>query len=209
MREARVPTLSRSQRRPVHALLRSVLAVGDLGQRSRHRVRFLQLLVGGLLTLGVLGMHSLPAPPTTETKNLTTTAELAPATLTPSISKAGEASEHSAAATTEPAAATTAATAAVACHETGDAGHGTHGAHGGHGGDSGDAGCGGHDVLMLCIALVVGIASVLIALGLLSARPWRPLFIAPRWSALLQTPPSPQLFSPPWARRDLTCVHRC
>lgn len=204
MLKANAPTLSRSRHRPVRTLLHSVLALGDLGLRRRRRVRFLQLLVGGLLVLGVLGMHSLPAPPATEVKSMTMTAELMSATLTPSVSKPSEADEHSAAATTQLVAATTAATAAaVACHEIGGAGHG------GHGGDSGDAGCGGHDVLMLCIALVVGIASVLIALGLSSARSWRPLFIAPRWSVLRQTLPAPQLFSPPWARRDLTCVHRC
>lgn len=203
MLKANAPTLSRSRHRPVRTLLHSVLALGDLGLRRRRRVRFLQLLVGGLLVLGVLGMHSLPAPPATEVKSMTMTAELMSATLTPSVSKSS-ADEQSAAATTQLAAATTAATAAaVACHETGGAGHG------GHGGDSGNAGCGGYDVLMLCIALVVGIASVLIALGLSSARSWRPLLIAPRWSVLRQTLPSPQLFSPPWARRDLTCVHRC
>lgn len=204
MLKANAPTLSRSRHRSVRTLLYSVLALGDLGPRRRRRVRFLQLLVGGLLVLGVLGMHSLPAPPATEVKSTTMTAELMSATLTPSVSKPSEADEHSAATTAQLAAATTAATAAaVVCHETGGAGHG------GHGGNLGDAGCGGHDVLMLCIALVVGIASVLIALGLSSARSWRPLFIAPRWSALRQTLPSPQLFSPPWARRDLTCVHRC
>lgn len=207
MREAIAPTLCRSRHHPVRTLLQSVLALGDLGLRSRRRVRFLELLVGGLLALGVLGMHSLPAPPATEVKSMTMTAELVSATLTPSVSEPSEADEHAAAATPQPAAATTAATAAaLACRETGDAGHGSHG---GHGGASGDAGCGGHDVLMLCIALIVGIASVLIALGLSSARSWRPLFIAPRWSASRQTLPSPQLCSPPWARRDLTCVHRC
>lgn len=207
MREARVPTFSLSLHRPVHTLLCSVLALGELRPRSRRRIRFLQVLVGGLLTLGVLGMHSLPTPPATEAKSMTMTAELVPVTPVASVSKSGEASEHSPVTSTQTAAATTAAAAAAAaCHELGDAGHG---GHGDRGADSGDAGCGGHDVLMLCIALVVGIASVLIALGLSSARSWRPLFIAPRWSALLETLPSPQLFAPPWARRDLTCVHRC
>lgn len=178
-------------------------------RRDLHRVRLLRLVIGALLTLGVLGMHSLPTPPSSVAAPVGPPSAVAPghgSTDTLAQDPHGSSGHHEAAG--HEAAGHKASGHEAAGHEAAGHDHAAGVLHEGRHGDGGDH-CGGHPVLMLCMAILVGIVSALIAAALLRGRAHRPLFLVPRWTSWNRAAPASQLICPPLSPRALTCVCRC
>lgn len=148
------------------------------------------LLLGALLVIGIVGMHSLLPPPAHGTTTSAVTG--APAEMTSSAADAA----------VLPAMPDTAGSAAEAggCH-SGHSGGADHGSDGGS--------CGSHHLLMLCAAILIAFASLVIALALMRGRLTQALYVVQRWTRAPGTLVAHQLFSGPLTPREVTCVHRC
>lgn len=180
------------------------------------------LLLGALLVIGIVGMHSLLPPP----------AHGASASVvTPAATSGGQAHGqlHHHVATSVTTGVTghtghtglaravtpvTPVTTALPAHPTAETAAGAGACHSGHsggadhGGDGGSS-CGSQHLLMLCAAILIAFASLVIALTLRRGRLTRALYVVRRWTRLPGTLLAHQLFAGPLTPREVTCVHRC
>jgi hypothetical protein len=62
---------------------------------------------------------------------------------------------------------------------------------------------------MLCAAILIAFASLVIALALMRGRLTQALYVVQRWTRAPGTLVAHQLFSGPLTPREVTCVHRC